>query len=90
MIDDVRIKTSNKLKNEIYNYYLSKKFKKKINKIGIFSRLFIREKKNKYLKFIPYTWKLLEMRMNSSTFLELRKIFDDNIPKKFRKKILFK
>jgi len=109
LIDDVRIKTSNKLKNEIYNYYLSKKFKKKINKsryflddfntlsiqrslkiIGIFSRLFIRDKKNKYLKFIPYTWKLLEMRMNSSTFLELRKIFDDNIPKKFRKKILFK
>ena len=109
LIDDVRIKTSNKLKNEIYNYYLNKKFKKKIKKnrfflddfntlsiqrslkiIGIFSRLFIRDKKKKYLKFIPYTWKLLEMRMNSSAFFELRKIFDDNIPKKFRKKILFK
>jgi hypothetical protein len=55
--------------------------------IGIFSRLFIRDKKRQYLKFIPYTWKLLEMRMNSDPFLELKKILDENIPKKFRKKI---
>ena len=37
--------------------------------IGIFSRLFIRDNKKKYLKLIPYTWKLLEMRMNSEPFL---------------------
>jgi aminoglycoside/choline kinase family phosphotransferase len=56
--------------------------------IGIFSRLFKRDKKKKYLKFIPYTWKLLETRMRSEIFLELRKILDHNIPKKFRNKIL--
>jgi len=55
--------------------------------IGIFSRLFIRDKKNRYLKFIPYTWKLLETRMNSKIFSDLKKIFDKNISKKIRKKV---
>ena len=40
--------------------------------IGIFARLFKRDKKNKYLKLIPYTWKLLEMRMESKFFSELK------------------
>ena len=56
--------------------------------IGIFSRLFKRDKKKQYLRFIPYTWRLLNMRMNSKIFLELKKILDSNIPKKFRKKII--
>jgi len=108
LIDDVRIKTSKKLKNQIYNYYLKKAFKiykvnpkkfledfnilsvqRSLKIIGIFSRLFRRDKKNKYLKLIPYTWKLLEMRMSSKIFSELKKIFDSNIPKKFRKKIIY-
>ena len=109
LIDDVRIKTSKKLKNQIYNYYLdntlgvykknSQKFlndfnilsvQRSLKIIGIFSRLFKRDKKKQYLKFIPYTWKLLEMRMNSKIFLELKKILDSNIPKQFRKKIIIK
>ena len=57
--------------------------------IGIFTRLFIRDKKKQYLKFIPYTWRLLEMRMRSEIFFDLKKILDDNVPRKFRKKILF-
>ena len=109
LIDDVRIKTSKKLKNKIYNYYLkktskiyrvnSKKFledfnilsvQRSLKIIGIFSRLFRRDKKNKYLKLIPYTWKLLEMRMSSKTFSELKKILDRNINKKIRKRIMYK
>tara|TARA_Y100000588_G_C13967596_1_gene801516 strand:+ start:515 stop:736 length:222 start_codon:yes stop_codon:yes gene_type:complete len=58
--------------------------------IGIFSRLFKRDRKKQYLKFIPYTWKLLEMRMSSNIFFQLRKILDENVPKKMRKKILYK
>ena len=58
--------------------------------IGIFSRLFKRDKKKRYLKFIPYTWNLLEMRMNGKIFLELKKILDQNIPKKIRKKSSYK
>ena len=58
--------------------------------IGIFSRLFKRDKKNKYLKYIPYTWQLLEMRMNSKIFSELKKNLDNNISIKIRKKIIYK
>ncbi len=54
--------------------------------IGIFSRLYKRDKKDKYLKYIQYTWRLLEMRMNSNSFLKLRNIIDKNISKKIRKK----
>ena len=107
LIDDVRIKNSTKLKNQIYNYYLKKTVKEHRNNsnffledfeilsvqrslkiIGIFSRLFIRDKKNQYLKFIPYTWKILETRMNSNIFSEFRKILEKNIPNKFKKIIL--
>ena len=56
--------------------------------IGIFSRLYKRDKKKKYLKFIPYTWQLIEMRMGSAFFMELRKILDSNISKKIRKRVL--
>ena len=109
LIDDVRIKTSKKLKMQIYNYYLKKNKKiytskeqkfledfnilsvqRSLKIIGIFSRLFKRDKKKQYLKLIPYTWQLLEMRMNSKIFLDLRKILDENIPKKIRKKIISK
>ena len=58
--------------------------------IGIFSRLFTRDKKNKYLKLLPYAWELLEMRINAGSFLEIKKIFDKNISKKIRKKKSFK
>jgi len=108
LIDDVRIKTSTKLKNQIYSYYSKKTSKiyrinsqkfledfnilsvqRSLKIIGIFSRLFKRDKKSRYMKFIPYTWQLLEMRMNSKIFLELKKFFDNNIPKEFRKKIIY-
>jgi len=109
LIDDVRIKTSAKLKNQIYNYYLKKN--SKINKnnskkfiedfnilsvqrslkiIGIFSRLFKKNKKNLYLKFIPYTWQLLEMRMKGKIFSDLKNIIDSNISKKIRKQVTHK
>ena len=103
LIDDVRIRTSKKLKNQIYTYYLSRAEKKyRLNSkkllddfnilsvqrslkiIGIFSRLFKRDEKKQYLKLIPYTWQLLEMRMKSKIFLELKKILDDNIPRKYK------
>ena len=58
--------------------------------IGIFSRLYKRDRKNDYLKFIPYAWRLLEMRMNSAIFSELKKILDKNISKNVRKKFYYK
>ena len=107
LIDDVRIRTSKKLKNQIYTYYLSRAEKKyRLNSkkllddfnilsvqrslkiIGIFSRLFKRDEKKQYLKLIPYTWQLLEMRMKSKIFLELKKILDDNILRKHKNFLL--
>ena len=109
LIDDVRIKTSIKLKKKIYSYYLkktskihrsnSKKFLEDFNIlsvqrclkiIGIFSRLFLRDKKKQYLKLIPYTWQILEMRMDSDIFSELKKILNNNVSRKFKKKIILK
>ena len=53
--------------------------------IGIFSRLALRDNKKKYLKLIPYTWKLIEERMNNNdVFIDLKKHLEDNFPKKIR------
>ena len=53
--------------------------------IGIFSRLALRDKKLKYLKFIPYAWRLIELRMeNNEIFDNLKKILNLNFPNKIR------
>ena len=102
LIDDVRFKSNNKLKDSIYNYYL-KMNKNKINKItllndfkilsvlrnmkiiGIFARLAVRDKKEKYLKLIPYAWKLIELRIrDNEIFDDLKRILDNEFPKKLR------
>ena len=109
LIDDVRIKTSLKLKDKIYSYYLKKAFKihegnskkfledfkilsiqRSLKIIGIFSRLFVRDKKKQYLKFIPYTWQLLDLRMDSEIFNNLKKILKKNISTKIKKKVIYK
>jgi len=101
LIDDVRIKTSSRLKNMIFNEFINKnkslnvhKFKndfeilsvlRNLKIIGIFSRLSKRDKKNKYLKLIPYSWQLIENRLkNNNKFNNLRKILKENFPKKIR------
>ena len=82
LIDDVRFKTSNKFKENIYNYYLKTNKKVKHDKfkidfeilsvlrnlkiIGIFVRLGERDNKKRYLKLIPYAWKMIEYRVNKS------------------------
>ena len=78
LIDDVRIKTSIRFKQDIFEEYI--KINKKMNIdnfkndfeilsvlrnlkiIGIFTRLSIRDNKNNYLKLIPHAWKLIEQR----------------------------
>ncbi len=55
--------------------------------IGIFSRLAQRDNKKIYLKLIPYTWKLIEDRIdNNDVFIDLKKKLLDNFLKKIRKK----
>src|SRR5210317_90286 len=98
LIDDVRYKTSNSLKDKVYNYYLKtnknihlKKFKndfnilsvlKNLKIIGIFMRLAERDKKKKYLKLIPYAWKMIDNRMNKNEELyNLKLLLASSFPK---------
>jgi aminoglycoside/choline kinase family phosphotransferase len=53
--------------------------------IGIFARLAARDKKKKYLKLIPYAWKLIELRIkNNKIFDGLKKILNLNFSKELR------
>jgi len=53
--------------------------------IGIFTRLAVRDKKKKYLKLIPYAWKLIELRIkNNKIFHNLKTILDLNFSKNIR------
>jgi len=51
--------------------------------IGIFSRLAIRDGKKKYLKLIPYAWKLISMRIDENeAFKDLKNLLNENFKKK--------
>ena len=50
--------------------------------IGIFTRLSIRDGKKIYLKMIPYTWKLINMRIHENEiFQDLKKLLNENFKK---------
>lgn len=54
--------------------------------IGIFTRLSKRDNKHKYLKLIPYAWKLIELRMkNNNIFKDIKDILDTNFSNKVRR-----
>ena len=54
--------------------------------IGIFTRLSRRDGKKKYLKLIPYAWKIIEDRIKTNVnFQELKIILDKNFSKKIRR-----
>jgi aminoglycoside/choline kinase family phosphotransferase len=57
--------------------------------LGIFVRLCKRDHKPIYLKYLPYIWKLLELRLKNPIFINLRYLLDKAINKKNRKKINF-
>tara|TARA_B100001093_G_scaffold315604_1_gene301105 strand:- start:1376 stop:2323 length:948 start_codon:yes stop_codon:yes gene_type:complete len=95
LIDDVRIKTSKSFKKKIYDLYISKqrkidkrKFKndfeilsilRNLKILGIFTRLATRDKKKNYLKLIPYTWSLINLRINKNKiFIDLKKLLNQN------------
>ena len=54
--------------------------------LGIFVRLSKRDGKNNYLKFLPYTWTLIERRLRNPIFKNLNILINKNLPnKKLRK-----
>ena len=100
LIDDVRLKTSEKFKHRIYNLYIKKEKKLNIHDfkndfeilsilrnlkiIGIFTRLSVRDGKKNYLKLIPYAWKLIDMRMGKNFVFQDLK---NLLKENFKKKI---
>ena len=101
LIDDVRFETNKKTKKIVFNEFLKlnkslnkEKFKndfeilsvmRNLKIIGIFTRLSIRDGKKKYLKLIPYAWKLIETRiLNNKKFNDLKILLDKNFNKKIR------
>ena len=88
LVDDVRINTTLEEKKKILEKFISnkKKIKKKnflndfeilsilrnFKILGIFTRLSIRDKKNKYLRMIPRAWRLIDNRLNNKKFDNLR------------------
>jgi len=98
LIDDVRLKTSKSFKKKVFHFYLKKQKKINIRNfkndfeilsilrnlkiIGIFTRLAIRDKKKNYLKLIPYTWELIDMRINENhIFNDLRILLNQKFKK---------
>ncbi len=95
LIDDVRLKTSNSFKDKIFMFYTKKQKKLDIKKfkndfeilsvlknlkiIGIFTRLAIRDRKKNYLRLIPNTWKLINMRIDQNqAFIDLKNLLSQN------------
>jgi aminoglycoside/choline kinase family phosphotransferase len=55
--------------------------------LGIFVRLSKRDKKLNYLKYLPYTWTLIERRMKNPIFNKLNILFKKHLPLKKLKKL---
>ena len=86
LIDDVRIKIKLKNREKIYEKFISIQKKinpeklrndfeilsvlRNLKIIGIFTRLSKRDKKHKYLKLIPYAWKMIDERRKHNTRFE--------------------
>ena len=99
LIDDVRYKTSKSFKKKLFDFYVKKQKKLNIKNfkndfeilsilrnlkiIGIFTRLAIRDGKKNYLKLIPYTWQLIDSRINENEkFHDLKNLLTQNFKKK--------
>ena len=57
--------------------------------LGIFIRLFKRDKKPHYLKFLPYTWVLIERRLKNPIFKNLNYLLDKYLDLKNLKNISY-
>ena len=57
--------------------------------LGIFVRLCKRDLKPTYLKYLPYIWQLLELRLSNPIFVNLKHLLDKAVSKKNRKKVNF-
>ena len=101
LIDDVRTKLSKKDQKNLIKYYIKKSSYKGKNLIfdfhvlsiqrllkilGIFLRLYRRDNKKKYLKFLDRTWHLIDLRLTHNDLQDLQIIFNKFFNKKIKNK----
>jgi len=100
LLEDARRNVNKRVYNQMYTKFLNTldknarpKFKREyqilaanrhIKVIGIFTRLFVRDKKKIYLMHIPRLWRLLDKNLKSRHLLDLKLWFDEYFPKKYR------
>ena len=85
-----KFKNNNLLSSKFLRDFEILSVQRSLKIIGIFARLFRRDKKNIYLKLIPYTWSIFDQRLNSEIFNELKNLLEKNINRKFKKRVLNK
>ena len=83
--------SKSKLKKEQYknlkNDFEILSVQRNLKILGIFVRLFKRDGKPGYLKYLPYTWSLIERRLKNPIFKNLNLIFKKHLKIKKLKKI---
>ena len=83
--------STSKLKNEKYqnlkNDYDILSVQRNLKILGIFVRLFKRDNKSTYLKYLPHTWSLIDRRLKNPIFKNLNFLFKKHLKLKLLKKI---
>ena len=83
------LKSKFKTKDKIYlkNDFDILSVQRNLKILGIFVRLYKRDHKSSYLKYLPYTWTLIERRMKNPIFNKLNILFKKHLPLQKLKKI---
>ena len=74
-------------KHKIKNDFDILSVQRNLKILGIFVRLYKRDNKSNYLKYLPYTWSMIDKRMKNSIFNKLNKLFKKYLPLKRLKKL---
>lgn len=104
MLQDARRDVSDELEESMLGYYLSEfndqdaidfrshyavlGAQRNTKIIGIFTRLFVRDGKDRYLDFLPRMWRLLEKDLRHPALEPVTDWFDRNIPADVRSKTI--
>jgi len=83
----LKAKFTAKEKNYLKNDFDILSVQRNLKILGIFVRLYIRDKKPNYLKYLPYTWLLIDRRMQNPIFDKLKILMKTHLPLKKIKKI---
>ncbi len=104
MLQDARRDVSDELEEAMLSYYLTDQSdeeaadfrshyavlgaQRNTKIIGIFTRLFVRDGKDRYLDFLPRMWGLLEKDLRHPALEPVTDWFEQNIPRDVRSKVI--